>query len=328
MSTSPQTNPNDQEIDLGLLSKKIGDAIQSFIDWIFDGILFIRRNIIVLLILLIGGAVLGYFIDKNNRVYDHQIIVSPNFGSINYLYSKVDLISSKIKERDTVFLKSIGIKNPKKVLTIKIEPIVDVFKFVEGNEKNFELLKLMAEDSDLGKIAENDLISRNYTYHLISYTTSELTSLDKTFEPLMSFFNDSEYYKTIQKGYLNNLNLKMSENLHTISQINGILDQFSNSTSNTTHRNDKLVYYNENTQLNEVIKTKEELIKEQGLIRLDLFNSSKIINDNSKTLNIKNTKAVNGKMKLILPILFVGLFISFGLLIRFYRRQLAKRNLA
>lgn len=327
MSTSPQINPNNQEIDLGQLSKRIGDKIQSIIDWLFDGILFIRRNIIVLLVLIVLGGILGYLADKNNRIYDHQIIVTPNFGSTEYLYSKIDLLSAKIKEKDTVFLKNIGIKNPKKLINIEIEPIVDIFKFVEGNEKNFELLKLMAEDGDLEKIAVNDLINKKYAYHMISYTTTDLTSMERTFKPLMSYLNDSEYYKTVQKGYLNNLNLKMEKNELTITQIDGILNQFSNQTSNE-QKNDKLVYYNENTQLNEVIKTKDQLINEQGVIRLDLFNSNKIINDNSKTLNIKNTKSTNGKLKLVLPVLFVGLFILFGLFRRFYRNQLAKRNLA
>lgn len=327
MSTSPQTNFNDQEIDLSQLSKKIGEKIQSFIDWLFDGILFIRRNIKIFIALIVIGSVAGFILDKNNHIYNHQIIVSPNFGSTDYLYSKVNLLSAKIKEKDTTFLKTIGIKNPKNLIKIEIEPIVDIFKFVESNEKNFELLKLMSEDGDLDKIAVNDLINKKYSYYSISYTTDGLTSVEKTFTPLMNYFNDSEYYKTIQKGYLNNLNLKMVKNEETITQIDGILNQFSNQATND-RKNNKLVYYNENTQLNEVIKTKDLLINEQGIIRLDLFNSSKIINDNSKTLNIKNTKSTNGKMKLVLPVLFVGLFILFGMFRRFYRNQLAKRNLA
>jgi hypothetical protein len=47
---------------------------------------------------------------KPKKVYDHELIVQPNFGSTDYLYSKVELLASKINERDTVFLKSIGIK--------------------------------------------------------------------------------------------------------------------------------------------------------------------------------------------------------------------------
>jgi hypothetical protein len=37
------------------------------------------------------------------------------------------------------------------------------------------------------------------------------------------------------------------------------------------------VYYNENTQLNDVIQTKDKLIKEQGNLRLELVNADKIV---------------------------------------------------
>lgn len=327
MSTSPQTNQNDQEIDLGQLSKKIGEKVQSFIDWMFDGFLFIIRNKFIIGGLFILGAGLGFYMDKTIKEYDHQVIVTPNFGSTDYLYSKINLINSKIKEGDTIFLKNIGIKKPKEFSKIEVEPIVDVYRFIGGNEQNFEMLKLMAEDGDLKKIVEDNLTSKNYTFHLISFITDEITNEEQVLNPLLSYLNESEFYKKIQKEHINNINVKIRQNDSIISQIDGILNQFSKAVG-SNQKSDKLVYYNENTQLNEVIKTKEALINEQGSKRLELITSDKIVKENSYTLNIENRKALNGKKKLILPFLFVGLFLLFGVLRSFYRRQLAKRNLA
>jgi hypothetical protein len=327
MSNSPQINPNDQEIDLGQLSKKIGNKIQSFIDWLFDGILFVRKNIMVIGILFVLGAGLGFYLDKKTKVYDHEVIVTPNFGSTDYLYSKVNLISAKIKEGDTVFLKQIGIKNPKKFVKIEVEPIPDIYRFIGGNEQNFEMIKLLAEDGDLKKIVEENLTSKNYAYHMITYITNDKTSEAKTLEPLLNYLNDSDYYKGIQKEHLNNINVKIKENDSIISQINGVMNQFSKAVG-SNQKSDKLVYYNDNTQLNEVLKTKEALINEQGGKRIELITSDRIIKDNSHILNIKNTKATNGKMKFVLPVLLIALFVMFGLFKGFYRRQLAKRNLA
>ena len=135
MSNSPQSNPNDQEIDLTQLSKKIGGIIQSFVDWLFDGILFIRKNIVVIGVLFIIGAGLGFYLDIKTKVYDHEVIVTPNFGSTDYLYSKIFLIDSKIKEGDSIFLKKIGIKNPTKFTRIEIEPIIDVYGFINNSEQ-------------------------------------------------------------------------------------------------------------------------------------------------------------------------------------------------
>lgn len=327
MSTSPQTNQNDQEIDLGQISKKVGDKVQSFIDWMFDGFLFIIRNKFIIGGLFMLGAGLGFYMDKTIKEYDHQVIVTPNFGSTDYLYSKINLINSKIKERDTVFLKKIGIKKPKRISKIEVEPIVDVYRFVGDNERNFEMLKLLAEDGDLKKIVEDNLTSKNYQFHLISYVTEEVSTEEEILNPLLGYLNENEFYKKVQKEYVNNINIKIKENDSIISQIDGILNQFSKAVG-SNQKSDKLVYYNENTQLNEIIKTKEALINEQGSKRLELITSDKIVKENSYTLNIENRKALNGKKKLILPFLFVGLFLLFGVLRSFYRRQLAKRNLA
>lgn len=323
MSATPQNNDN-QEIDLSQISKKIGGFFERTSTSIFKGILFFKRNILWIGTLFILGAGLGFYLDKTTKVFDNEIIVSPNFGSIDYLYAKIDLISSKINDNDTIFLKEVvGIKEPKKLKKIKIKPITDVYKFINNSDKNFEFVKLMAEDGDINKIVNENLTSKNYPYHLISYTTDKQTSNAKTVEPLLNFLNNSDYFTKIQNAYLNNVKVKMVENDSIIFQINGLLNAFSNTT-NGSQKSDKLVYYNENSQLNEVIKTKDALINEQGVHRIELVNFDKIIKDNSITLNIKNTQVINGKMKFLLPILFIAIFISFGYFKSYYKHQMAK----
>lgn len=325
MSTNSQNNDN-QEIDLSQISRKIGDFFEGIATNIFKVILFFKRNIIWVSILFILGAGLGFYMDKNTKVYDHQIIVQPNFGSIDYLYAKIELINSKIADNDTVFLKEIvGIKNTKKFKKIEITPITDVYKFIENKSQNFELLKLMAEDGDLKKILNENMTSKNYPYHLINFRTSNETDYEKTVNPILNYLNASEYYSLIQKEFVNNIKIKMVENDSIINQINGFLNSFSN-TVNGSQKSDKLVYYNENSQLNDVIKTKEELVGEQGYHRIELVNFDKIVKSNGEVINIKNNKSTNGKMKLVLPVLFVFLFVLFGLFRSFYRRQQAKLN--
>jgi hypothetical protein len=325
MSTSTQNNDN-QEIDLSQIAKKIGNFFEGISTKIFKVFLFFKRNILWVGILFILGVSLGLYMDKTTKVYDNEIIVSSNFGSIDYLYAKVELISSKINDGDTIFLKEVvGIKEPKKLKKIAIEPITDVYKFINNSDKNFEFVKLLAEDGDIKKIVNENLTSKNYPYHLISYTTDKETSNEKTVQPLLKYLNDSDYYSLIQKEYLNNVRIKMVENDSIISQINGLLNAFSSNT-NSSQKSDKLVYYNENSQLNEVIKTKEILVNEQGINRISLVNFDKVVKESSITLNIKNTKAVNGKMKFVLPLFFILLFVIAGVLKSFYKSQMTKLN--
>jgi hypothetical protein len=73
--------------------------------------------------------------------------------------------------------------------------------------------------------------------------------------------------------------------------------------------------------MNDVIKTKETLIREQGSLRLDLVNLDKIVKDNSVVSNIKNKDGVNGKMKFALPLLFFFLFGLGSFMIKFYKQR-------
>jgi hypothetical protein len=328
MNKNQPNNQEDQEIDLMQISRKIGRLFEWINTFLFKCIQFFVKNAIVILILLVIGVGLGFYLDVTKKTYDHQIIVTPNFESTDYLYSKIELIESKIKEQDTVFLKEIvRIKSPKEIIKIEIKPITDVYKFIENKTENFELIKLMAEGGDIKKILEDNLTSKNYTLHTIIFKTKKQTKNTETVEPILNYLNETDYYKKIQKETVNNVQIKMIQNDTIISQINGVLNGFSNMV-NGAQKSDKLVYYNENTQLNDVIKTKETLINEQGDHRVELVGLDKIIKDNSATLNIENTDSVNGRLKLVLPILFLFSFILIRLFIGFYRKQSVKANLS
>ncbi len=320
MSTTPQQHDN-QEIDLSAISKKIGLFFENIVLRIFRLFHFLKRNLLVIAILFALGFGLGFYLDRENKIYENRLIVTPNFESVDYLYSKIDLINAKIKERDTIFLKDVvGIKMPKKISKIEIEPLTDVYKFVNNSEKNFEFVKLLAEDGDINKIVRDNLTSKNYPHHLIKFTTSKKGGEDLFINPILNYLNDSEYYKRIQKEFINNLDLKIKANDSIIGQIDAVLNSFKSEVNNP-QKNDKLIYYNENTQLNDVIETKNSLVIEQGTNRIAKVNTDKIIKDNSHVLNMVNTDSVNGKLKLVIPLLFILMFIFFTAGVKFYKSK-------
>lgn len=317
MSTTPSNQYDDKEINFSDLSKSVGSMFSRLNRFIFTSIQFFLRNAIILIILLVVGVGLGIYLDKT-RVYEHQIIVSPNFGSVDYLYSSVELINSKIKQQDTVFLKSIGIANPTKLLAIEISPIVDVYKFVNrtGKEIDFQMLKLMAENGDMKKIVEDPTTARNYSTHSITFSTRDKTTSQATVEPLMKFLNSSEFYKKVQQQTLRNVELKMETNARTVAQIDGFLDELARSDASTTRTS--AVYVNENRQLNDVIRTKDDFLQEQAYLRLELVGYDKIVKDNTVIIN-KGSKS--GKMKFIIPFILIMIFLAVTLFISFYKFQ-------
>jgi len=145
-------------------------------------------------------------------------------------------LESKVKEGDTVFLKSIGIQNPKNIALIEIDPIVDIYTFVNDktntvsnaqNTQNFELVKLLAENSDINKVVKDNTTSKNYYNHQIHIVTRGYVTNTNTILPILNFLNQSEYYEKIKKEYTSNTVNRISKLEETVSQINEILFNFS-----------------------------------------------------------------------------------------------------
>ncbi len=323
MYQNTTAGPDEQEIKLADVSKRIGGFFERISRSFFNFLFFVKKNIIALSILFIVGAVIGVLLDKSAKMYENRIIVTPNFGSVDYLYSKIDLVNAKILEGDTLFLKNeVGLKAPKKMGKITIDPISDIYKFVE-KPQNFELVKLMAEDGDVQKIIKEDATAKNYSYHLISFVTKGKTTNEATISPLLQYLNKSPYFEQMKGIVVKNTLSKMNQNDSIIRQIDKFL-KLSANTANGQSKSSNLVYYNENTQLNDIIRTKQELIGENNYHRVELINFDKIVKDSSIISNIRDKTGLNSKMKFIMPILFVSLFFLFVWTRNFYRRNKGK----
>lgn len=316
-----QQNNDNQEIDLTLLTKKIGGVFSKLNRFVFNCIQFVIKRKATFLTLFFIGFGIGLYLDTTQKTYTTEIIVAPNFGSTDYMYAKIKLLDSKIKEKDTIFLKSVGIKNPEKLLKIEVAPIVDVYNFVGKSESNFELIKLIAEEGDIKKIIEDKTTSKNYGLHTITLTTKNATQTTETGQPILDYLNASDYFKVLQNVFVENIKTKIASNEIMLSQIDGILNEFSTATAANNQKSDKLVYYNENSQLNDILKSKDELIKEQGIKKLELINFDKTIKDVSITKNIKNEESINGHLKFVLPLFFIVTFLVIHFFFAFYKQQ-------
>lgn len=332
MSLEPQ-NMDNQEIDLSQISKKIKSYFDSILISIFKGILFIKKNLVVLIALFVIGAGLGYYLDVKNKYYDTNIIVSPKMGGTDYLYSKIDLLASKLAENDTVFFKSIGINNPKKISLIEIEPILDVYTFVNNstsaasaqNTQNFELVKLLAENSDINTVIKDQITSKNYPNHRIHISTLNATSEKELVKPILKYLNTDTYLNEILEITKDNIKIKMKKNEELISQTDSLIRILTlNLTKNQKSSN--LVYNNENNQFNSFFELKNDLINEIANQRIELVSSNMIVKDISTVVNIKNNKGTHGKIKFVLPLVLIFSFLIVNIFISFYKKLASKLN--
>jgi hypothetical protein len=331
MSATSQNNDN-QEIDLSQISNKINGFYHSFLNSIFKGILFVKKNILIFILLIIIGVGLGFYLDSNFKSYDSEIIVAPNFGSTDYLYSKIDLLNSKIIANDTFFLKSIGLKKVDHLKSVQVEPILDIYTFVNNNTaiagnaqntQNFELVKLLSEDGDINKVIKDKLTSKNYYHHTIIISTDRIVESKNIVDPIIKYLNTDDYYSKIRQTTIDNIKIKMAKNDELGVELNELISKLSLALNNN-NKNNNLVYYNENTPLTSLIERKVSLVNELAVQKLDLINFDSFIKETSRVTNIKKTKGLNGKMKLFLPIMFVFLFLISILFIKFYKKQAVK----
>lgn len=274
------------------------------------------------------GVASGLYLNKLTKSYEQKIIVTPNFRSIDYLYNKIELINSKLDDNDEDFFKEIGISDYKYLDQINIEPIIDIYKFVENNKNptNLELLKLIANDPAVNNIIKDQMTSKNFTNHLINFRTTKAFDRKDLIDPLIAYFNESEYYSEIQKIAKETALNKLAENDSIIIQIDKILAQYA--TSSTSSKGDQLLYISDNNQLNDLIEQKKNLIEQKTNLKIDLINESQIIKEVSVTTNALDFQQKYKSLKYILPILFVAAFILVKLFIAFYKSQIKKRNIS
>ncbi|WP_312555917.1 hypothetical protein [Empedobacter brevis] len=292
-------NSQSSEIEIGAFFKK---AIYNFK-------IFLRKNILIIFLLIILGIITAYLFSPLLKSYESKVIVNPNYGSVDYLYNEIDLINSKISDKDTIFLNKIGITS--NINKIEIKPIVNIYQFAGESESNFDLLKLFAEDGDINKVADDEKTSKNYKTHQIILTTKKSSVIPANIDKLLQYLNKNEYYNQVRLVKIENEKQRLGINNNTVKQIDAVFSKVEISTNTEANRN--LVYVNDNNQLNDLLVTKRELTKENEYIKLNELLSTNVIKKISESLNVQ-TESKGSLLKLLFPILFIGIFLFIKLI--------------
>jgi len=315
------------EIDLSYVSQKIKKSLSKVNDSFFDAILFVKRYIIAIVIVIAVGVTLGILKDEN-QTYDQKVFVTPNFRSVDYLYGEIQQLNSKIRTNDVEFLNKIGLKSPEMIAGLDLEPVVDIYEFIDevDNEKvasrKFDLFKLIAENGEMDKMLEEQTTSKNYSNQVIVITTRGLVTKQDVVDPILNYLNSDAYYKQIQAEYIKNLDVQIAANDTLIKQIDGILNSFANRKNGGNN----MVSFNNDGQLNDVIETKNNLVDQQALNNIKKVNYTSIIKEKGTVLNFKRKGIANGNNKIIYPVALLLLFVFVVLFISYYKSQVRKRK--
>jgi hypothetical protein len=297
----------NEEIELSVFFRGIRNFGVNLIKLLFQALSFYRRYIIVVLVLVVGGAVGGYFMDESfKKNYKNEIIVIPNFGSTEYLYTSISMINSKLKNKELGFFESIKLPDAKSIREITIEPVKDVYAMVTKEKTNIDVFKLLAEKGDIAKITSELNTSQHFKFHKITIYKKGSSFGDKGIIALLDYLNKNEYYDEYGKVAIDNAKKKIVRNNEMISQIDTLLSTFRK----TGTAKEQGISINQNSQLNDLVLTKEALISDNKKNELDLIDGSKTIKEISIINDIIEDRLIASKM-ISLPLLLLALFSGF-----------------
>lgn len=310
-------NIQDQELDLTQIGQGIKNFFQNILNRCFDLIFFFLKKKFIIMILFMLGVVGGYFLDKG-KLYEHSIAVIPNFGSNDYLYNQIDFLDKKLAEKDTLFFNSIGIKNSKNILSFEVEATQQIYNFITDRERgnqNLELIKLMAEDGDIDKILKDELTSKQYYLQNIIIITKGKFKREQLVDPFLKYLNNSSFFLKQKETNQENVKEKIALNDSLIKQIDEIIQVLSKNNSSSS------ITISEKSSVAELIDKKDKLIQESQYLKLNNNIYDKVIKDESVSMNNLNKTSIFLKMKVILPLLLIFIYLLFYSFSKLYKKQ-------
>lgn len=305
--SSTQENQNNQEVDLGAVARSIGNFFQQVFGFIYAIALFFWKYKFISAILFIAGFIGGFKLDIKPSTYEQIAIVVPNFKSVDDTYTKIKLIESKIIDQDEVFFNSIGIDDPRVIKDISIKAIADPFRFIEYNKERFDMIKLMADDSNVNTVIQSDVTSRNYVYHKLSIHTREKLENRELIDKILDFLNSNSFFIDLQKIQLEQTEMRLHAYDTTIKHIDNILSAFGKTGSIKTNS----ILVGDNVALDEVIILRDRFVRDRERLRLDKTLYDRVVKDVTLEMNLRGKETFGGKAKLFLPLILLGLFFVF-----------------
>jgi len=311
---------NTDEIDLKIVFDKIKKLGNNLLIRIYSGIQFVFKHWWKLLILLLIGGVIGYFIEeKYEPNKETTIIVQNNFNSSNYVYEAVEQLNQKLKEKDTVYLKNAGFRTDTIVLKeILIEPIVNIIQLLNKSGDSYQALETFLDKAIFeDELLTSELFLTEYTYHKINIkTTSEGTQ--ENINNVMSFLNNNEMYNQIKTIIVNETKNRIDYNKETIHKIDAILESHSKVNQSETNPNQLVVSSGvDYTDFYELINSKNNAIAQITNLKTTLVKYDKIITIINKPSLIEINKLLSNH-KFNFAFLFVFLYLFYFLMKNIY----------
>ena len=333
MSDQPVNQNSSDEIDLGQLLQMIGNGFQRFFNFIgsiFKGafqvlvlfLLFIQKNIIVLVSAIIIGGIGGYILDTIfPDKYISKMVVEPNFNSVQQLYNNISFYNDLAKAKDSTALAT--------ALNIAVHEAASIKEiFADSYSDENQKIKLFDEfirelDTTTIKTIDFDNYLKNFNsldarFHQISLVSTDNRVAKKTQPAILGSISVNGYFKLQKKINDENLDLQDSIYRQQLVEIDSLQSLYR--TVMVKEAEKPMQGTNINLADNGQAQNKElALIQERDVLKQNLVNLNRERANKSTIVNVISDfptrgveqKGILNSYKFLLPMVLLGFALGF-----------------
>ncbi|SFR57969.1 MULTISPECIES: hypothetical protein [Maribacter] len=315
----PDKQNSSDEIDLGQLFQLIGNGFNAIFNWFLRVFLYLKRNLLLLIVLVVIGLAIGYGLNQIiSEKYKSEVIVKPQLESKNYLYDVVNEIQSNIQAKDTLFFNTIGIDDVDFTgLKIEIGRVAEASNS-ESDLKYLELLQSFENTDAIADIVREELQNKSSFNHRITFYYNNAAFGKEFAKKVLDYINSNSYFNGLLKIYRNNAQNRIEQDEKLLKQVDEIIVNYTNGLvkkgNNTA--TDKIILDNqEQVNIADIFEYKTGLIRDIETKKLELEERTVPVS----VINLGETqvehKSFFGKSIVLIPILLVLGFFIFSALI-------------
>ncbi|HLV51988.1 MAG TPA: hypothetical protein VKY44_08545 [Flavobacterium sp.] len=294
---------SSEEVDLGYLFKKSNDFLKGIVRGLFLILDFFKKYFIIIIVLILIGFAFGYFKDKGSvELYNNEILIIPNFESVDYLYDKAETINSKIASNDTVYLQNIFGDKYRSVKRISLEPIIDIYNFVSKSRQNIDVLKIISQSQDFSEYVEDMSTSKYFKYHRLNLSIVGKEHSMFIVESFLNYLNQNKHFVDYKNTLKTTKDFQVKEYYFMLTQIDSIIK------ANTRNNINSSVSVNTIADQSELIEKKRQLLAELQNLEMDQIDYSSIIKMVNAEYNIHPETFLDISNKIKYPLILVFLF--------------------
>ncbi|MEL7124090.1 MAG: hypothetical protein AAFO07_31935 [Bacteroidota bacterium] len=310
-----QQNQSNDEIDLGQLFQLIGKGFNRLGVGFLRLFLYLKKRALILSGLVILGVAMGYGLNQiTEKKKKIEVIVKPNLDSENYLYDVVAEIQSNIKSKDTAFFKDLGIEVVDLAqFKISVNPI-EQDKSKKVDIDYLELLEKFQNNAQFSDVIRAEITKQSALNHRIEFLFKDSQEGQDFAEKVMTYINSSGYFKELTRISNQNAQTRLKENELLIQQVDSLIVGYTKSLgkSNPVVSDAKLLLNNdEPLDITGLLQLKNGLIQNSAQQRLKLQKGKSVINILNFGKPQEVVKSFFGKRLVLLPVVFISLFLVF-----------------